>query len=108
MGQGRPHGDGAMKWFVGTLIALLLLLQYRLWFSDSSLVQVWRLQDQVEAQIQENEQLRERNRALEAEVIDLKTGTEAIEERARSELGMIKNGETFYQTVDKQPPPADK
>ncbi len=92
-----------MKWFVGILIIILLSLQYRLWFSDSSLVEVWRLQDAVEAQLQENEQLRERNRALEAEVSDLKTGTEAIEERARSELGMIKEGETFYQTVEENP-----
>ena len=97
-----------MKWFVGSLIAILLLLQARLWFSDSSLLQVWRLQEQVDVQLQENEQLRERNRALEAEVIDLKTGTEAIEERARSELGMIKDGETFYQTVDRPPTATNK
>jgi cell division protein FtsB len=92
-----------MKWFVGILLLILVLLQSRLWFSDSSLIQVWRLEDAVEEQLKENEQLRERNRALEAEVIDLKTGTEAIEERARSELGMIKKGETFYQTIEKSP-----
>lgn len=92
-----------MKSFVGILILILVLLQFRLWFSDSSLVQVWRIQDAVEEQLEENEQLRERNRALEAEVIDLKTGTEAIEERARSELGMVKKGETFYQTIEKNP-----
>jgi cell division protein FtsB len=89
-----------MKWLLSVLILLLVLLQYRLWFSDSSLLEVWKLQQQIEEQRVENSQLRERNAALEAEVKDLKQGMQAIEERARSELGLIKKGETFYQVID--------
>ena len=61
---------------------------------------MWRLRQQVDAQEKENEHLRERNAALEAEVRDLKQGLEAIEERARNELGMVKEGEKFYQIVE--------
>jgi cell division protein FtsB len=64
---------------------------------------MWRLQRQLDTQKTENEQLKERNRALEAEVKDLKQGLEAIEERSRSELGMIRKGETFYQIVEDKP-----
>lgn len=83
---------------------LLLSLQYRLWVGDGSLAEVWDLYQQVETQRDENQSLRERNQALEAEVQDLKKGLGAIEERAREELGMIKEGETFYQIIE---PPAD-
>lgn len=96
-----------MKWLLAVLVALLLLLQLRLWFGDGSVAEVWRLRQQVEAQREENHALRERNQALEAEVQDLKTGLEAVEERARAELGMVKEGETFYQSVD-VPDPAEK
>jgi cell division protein FtsB len=82
------------------LLALLLLLQARLWVSDGGYRAAWRLTAQVAAQQDENEALRERNRALEAEVADLKTGFEAVEEIARSELGMIRSGETLFQVVD--------
>jgi cell division protein FtsB len=88
-----------MKWLALALGALLVLLQFRLWVGDGSVAEVWGLRQQVEAQRSENAILRERNRALEAEVVDLKTGLAAIEERARSELGMIKDGETFFQVV---------
>ena len=71
-----------MRWLVVLLIVLLLLLQYRLWVGDGSLAEVWDLYNQVDAQKEENKQLRERNLALEAEVRDLKQGLEAIEERA--------------------------
>jgi cell division protein FtsB len=91
-----------MKWLISVLIVLLVLLQYRLWFGDGSLPDVWQLQQQIEQQKAENEKLRERNAALEAEVKDLKQGMSAIEERARSELGLIKKGETFYQVIDDQ------
>ena len=64
--------------------------------------EVWELQKALEAQRQDNQRLHSRNRALEAEVEDLKTGLEAVEERARLELGMIKQGETFYQLVEPQ------
>lgn len=82
------------------LLALLVLLQLRLWVSDDGYRAAWRLAEQVGSQQQENETLRERNRALAAEVGDLKTGLDAVEEIARSELGMIRAGETLFQVVD--------
>lgn len=81
------------------LLALLLLLQYPLWLGKGSWLKVWDMGKQVEAQKQINEQTHKRNSALDAEVRDLKRGTDAIEERARSELGMIKQGEVFFQVV---------
>lgn len=93
---------------VAILLVLLLVLQYRLWFSDGGLVKMWELSDMLEAQKQENARLLERNRALEAEVIDLKQGMQAIEERARTELGMVKKDETFFQIIDEtKAPPAE-
>lgn len=89
-----------MKWIVTVLMCLLLLLQYTLWFGNGGLFRLWQLNTKVEEQKVENELLTERNRALEAEVIDLKQGLEAIEERARSDLGMIKKDETFFQVVE--------
>ena len=89
-----------MKALIAILIVLLLILQYKLWFGDGNMREVWKLQAAIEEQKKENEKLRERNAALEAEVEDLKQGMEAIEERARSELGMIKKGETFYQIIE--------
>ena len=82
------------------LIFLLLLLQYRLWTGNGSLVEVNLLKDEIEKVKNENENLKERNLSLTAEVFDLKQGHEAIEEIARSEMGMIKDGETFYQIID--------
>ncbi|HHJ15297.1 MAG TPA: cell division protein FtsB [Gammaproteobacteria bacterium] len=89
-----------MRWLIWLLVVLLVLLQYRLWVGDGSLAEVWDLYQQVELQRAENGRLRERNQALEAEVKDLKQGLEAIEERAREELGMIRDGETFYQIIE--------
>jgi cell division protein FtsB len=77
----------------------LLLLQYRLWISEQGKREVWRLTQAVEAQAAANAEQRERNRQLLAEVTDLKIGLTALEERARSELGMVGNSETFYQIV---------
>ena len=85
------------------LITLLLLLQYPLWLGKGSWLKVWDLNRQVEEQQQVNQQTQTRNALLDAEVRDLKQGTAAIEERARSELGMIKRDEVFYQILD-QPP----
>jgi len=85
------------------LIGLLLALQYPLWFGNGGVLAFWQLQRELAAHQAEAAQLRERNRALEAEVLDLKQGLEAVEERARNELGMIKKGETFYQIIE--PPP---
>lgn len=81
------------------LLALLLLLQYPLWLGKGSWLKVWEMGQQVQAQKQINEQTQKRNAALDAEVRDLKRGTDAIEERARSELGMVKQSEIFFQVV---------
>ena len=89
-----------MRILIVVLLILLLSLQYKLWFGDGGLIKVWRLNETVEQQQVENEKLKERNQALEAEVRDLKQGLEAIEERARSELGMIREDETYYQVIE--------
>jgi cell division protein FtsB len=89
-----------MRWLIWLLVVLLVLLQYKLWVGDGSFAEVWDLYQQVETQREDNQQLRERNQALEAEVQDLKQGLGAIEERAREELGMVKEGETFYQIIE--------
>nr|WP_322939534.1 septum formation initiator family protein [Pseudomonas sp. s4] len=83
-------------WLFIALILLLAGLQYRLWVGEGSLAQVSRLQQQIAEQQGENERLLERNRILEAEVMELKRGMETVEERARQELGMLKEGETLY------------
>lgn len=90
------------RWLTILLIALLLGLQYKLWVGEGSLAEIWSLHQAGEVQREENARLKERNAALEAEVQDLKQGLDAVEERARSELGMIKDGETFYQIVEPQ------
>ena len=90
-----------MKFVNFTLLILLVLLQIRLWHGNGSVPDVWSLEEIKAAQIAENEKLTERNLSLEAEVMDLKQGMEAIEERARSEMGMVRSGETFYIIVDK-------
>lgn len=89
-----------MKKLLLLLLLLLLYLQYQLWIGDGSLQDVWELHKEVELQRQENIELRERNAALEAEVTDLQQGLDAIEEHAREDLGMVKEGETFYQVVE--------
>jgi len=82
------------------LVVLLLLLQYPLWLGKGSWLKVWDLNRQVEEQQRINQQTKTRNALLDAEVRDLKQGTAAIEERARSELGMIKRDEVFYQILE--------
>ena len=89
-----------MKKLLILLVILLVYLQYNLWIGDGSLQDVWRLHKDVEQQREENAALRERNEALDAEVQDLQQGLEAIEDHAREDLGMIKDGETFYQVVE--------
>lgn len=84
------------------LVIILLALQVKLWVGEGGLSNVRRLEQAVEAQKQTNKRHQERNQALAGEVQDLKHGTEAIEERARSELGMIRQGETFYQIVEEE------
>ncbi|GAC1456041.1 MAG: hypothetical protein PVSMB6_13600 [Steroidobacteraceae bacterium] len=96
-----------MKWLAAALAVAVLLLQYRRWISEDGVREVARLKQAVAAQRAENDQLAERNQQLAAEVRDLKTGMEALEERARSDLGMIARNETFYQVVPARPAPAD-
>lgn len=91
-----------MKWIATILLILLVVLQYKLWVGQGSLAEVSRLNQAIEKQKAQNAEQRERNDALDAEVQDLKKGVEAIEERARSELGMIKKDETFFQIIDEQ------
>jgi cell division protein FtsB len=79
------------------LFALIILLQYPLWLGKGSWHRVWEVDQQVVAQHETNQKLQIRNAALDAEVQDLKQGSDAIEERARSELGMIKQNEFFFQ-----------
>lgn len=89
-----------MKVFAAFLFALLLALQYRLWLSDDGMHALNSLQAAVKAQRDENDKLQSRNNDLVGEVKDLKEGNAAVEERARFELGMIGNGETFFQVID--------
>jgi cell division protein FtsB len=88
-----------MRVFSFALVFFLALLEYRVWVSDQGMREVWRLGTAVDAQRAANSEQRERNRQLLAEVTDLKVGLTALEERARSELGMVGNSETFYQIV---------
>src|SRR3981189_3484902 len=92
-----------MKWLAAALAIAVLLLQYPVWFSADGGREVERLKRAVATQRADNEQLGERNRQLAAEVRDLKTGMDALEERARSDLGMIAGNETFYQVVPPHP-----
>ena len=89
-----------MKFLVAGLLALFVVLQYRLWLSDEGMREVRHLQAAVEAERADNAVLAERNAQQKAEVADLKQGLTALEERARHDLGMIGNTETFYQVVD--------
>lgn len=89
-----------MKPIMILLTVILLLLQYRLWFSHAGLPSAMHLHRSVEIQRADNKKLEERNQVLAAEVQDLKSGLDAIEERARSELGMIKKDETFFQIIE--------
>jgi cell division protein FtsB len=85
------------NWLFLFLILILAGLQYRLWVGNGSLAQVSSLTQQIADQHAENEALLERNRVMDAEVLELKKGMETVEERARHELGMVKDGETLYQ-----------
>ena len=90
----------APYWLFVALVLVLAGLQYRLWVGEGSLAQVTELKRQIAEQQGENERLLERNRILEAEVMELKKGMETVEERARHELGMVKEGETLYQLAE--------
>jgi len=88
-----------MKWFAAALGIVVLLLQYRLWMSHDGVQELSRLEQAVEKQRVGNAELVSRNAQLAAEVRDLKKGVTALEERARSDLGMIGGNETFYQVI---------
>jgi cell division protein FtsB len=92
-----------MNWSTLILLLIIALLQYPLWLGKGGWIRVWEYERQVQAQRDVNQKLEQRNAALDAEVRDLKAGYEAIEERARYELGMIKDGEVFVQVPQKKP-----
>ena len=94
-----------MRWLTGGLLGLLLLLQYRLWFAEGGLAEANRLQVQLEEAEAENAELTERNVELMQEVIALQGGTEAVEKNARENLGLIKEGEVYYQFVEEPKAP---
>jgi len=91
-----------MKWLAAALVVVVTLLQARLWLTGDGVRELSRLQAAVATQSGENERLEVRNKELAAEVRDLKNGMAALEERARSELGMIASNETFYQVVPRK------
>jgi len=88
-----------MKILITILILVLIGLQYKLWFGDGSLSEVVQLTRELELQKQKLQELESRNRILEAQVLDLQNGLDAFEEKARNDLGMIKQGETFIQLI---------
>lgn len=94
------------RWLAGALVVMLALLQYRLWRGDGSFAQKDALEHNVREQRRENIALEQRNQKIAAEVADLKSGLDSIEERARNDLGMVKEGETFYMIIDKDKPGA--
>jgi cell division protein FtsB len=95
-----------MKYLAGVLLCLVILIQYRLWISVDGVQEVIQLNTAVAAQMSENEKLTQRNQQLAAEVRDLKQGFNALEERARSDLGMIAANETYFQVVAPRPAPS--
>lgn len=92
-----------MRWPTWVLVALIVLLQYPLWLGKGGWLRVWDMDRQLTEQREVNQKLEVRNAGLDAEVRDLKTGFDAIEERARYELGLVKPGEVFVQVPQKQP-----
>ena len=89
-----------MRWLTLALVVLIAALQYPLWLGKGSWLSVWGIDQQLSAQKQANQKTTARNASLDAEVRDLKQGYGAIEERARSELGMVKQDEVFYQVLE--------
>lgn len=88
-----------MKWVSAVLLCLLIMLQYRLWFGKNSVPDYLSMQQEVEQQRIQNANLQQRNSLLKADIDDLKIGLDAAEERARNDLGLIKQGETFYRIL---------
>lgn len=91
-----------MRWPTLVLVALIVVLQYPLWFGKGGWLKVWDMDRQLQSQREQNQKLEQRNAGLDAEVRDLKNGYEAVEERARFELGLVKDGEVFVQVPQKK------
>ena len=91
-----------MRWLLSGLILLLLLLQYRLWLAEGGLAEVVRLRERIESERERNEMLEARNHSLEQQVLELQSGKRVIEQRAREDLGLIKEGEIYYQFPSNQ------
>ncbi len=89
-----------MRWLMGGLLGLLLLLQYRLWFAEGGLAEANRLASQLEGAEAENATLSDRNATLTRELMALQSGNEAVEKNARENLGLIKEGEVYYQFIE--------
>ena len=89
-----------MKIILSIIIVLVALLQYRLWYGDGGIEEIKAYQQRLDDLMEQVEEKKERNEALYAEVEDLRKGQEAVEERARDELGMIREGETFFQVLE--------
>ena len=96
----KANGD-IMKILLAVLIVVLMVLQVRLWHGEGSLSDIDRLEHEIATQATTNTGLEQRNKGLLQEVSDLKTGLDSVEEHARSEMGLIKKGETYYLIVDK-------
>ena len=94
-----------MRWLLAILVALLLVLQYRLWIAEGSLAEKSRLEQQVLEQNAVNEELRARNAVLEREVLELQNSNTVVEQRAREELNLVREDEVYYQFVDEAPGP---
>ena len=92
-----------MRLLAITLAGLVVLIQYPLWLGKGGMLRVWEMERQIETQRDTNNRMQVRNAALDAEVNDLKQGLEAIEERARNELGMIRRDEVFFQVLEQAP-----
>ena len=93
-----------MRWLLFVLLLLLGVLQYRLWFAEGSLAEQHRLQVQIEEKTRINSELQARNAILEREVMELQNGNKGLEQRAREQLGLVREGETFYQIVERPEP----
>ena len=102
-GHKRKH---LLKYLTHILIGFLVAIQYPLWIGKGSWLRVWDMSKQVDQQKEKNAKLVARNAGLDAEVRDLKQGIDAVEERARVELGMVKSDEIFYQIIDRNKTPA--
>ncbi len=88
------------RFFIAILIVFFLIIQFDIWVKEDGLNRVKELQQMIDSQSEENQRLKLRNQQLEREIDELKSGTESIEEKARTDLGMIKEGEEFYLIVE--------